>query len=88
MKGKSSKKGIKLGLPIIVIVVTFVIAQLAYNFIFGDPSHFMGNSNENQPLPGDYFGIVYKGGPIVPILMTINMVLLTFVVERLLPLCG
>lgn len=86
MEKKSSKKGIKLGLPMVVIVVTFVIAQLAYNLIFGDPSHFMGNSHENQPLPGDYFGIIYKGGPIVPILMTINMVLLTFVVERFIAL--
>jgi len=83
MKQKSVKKGFQIGLPMIVIGVTFIIALLAYNFIFGNPANFMGSDNANQPLPGNYFGIIYKGGPIVPILMTINMVLLTFVVERL-----
>lgn len=82
MKGKSSKKGIRVELPVIVIVITLAIAILAFKFIFGDASHFMGNNNENQPLAGDYFGMIYKGGPIVPLLMCLLMTVLTFSVER------
>jgi biopolymer transport protein ExbB len=48
----------------------------------GDGSHFIGGDSKNAPLPGDYFGTVYKGGFIVPILMTLLLTVLTFVVER------
>jgi len=79
---KQSKAKFKISLPLIVIFVAFGVAISAYNFIFGDPANFMGNDNANQPLPGNYFGIIYKGGVIVPVLMTIMMTMLTFVVER------
>lgn len=84
MKNKvNSKKGsFKIQLPVVVILAALIIAFLAYNFIFGDPSNFQGNNPENQPIPGNYFGIVYKGGFIVPILITLFLIVLTFSVER------
>lgn len=84
MKKKSfiSRVASNIGLPAIVIVVAFIVSQLAFNLVFGDPGNFQGQSNENQPLAGNYFGIIYKGGFIVPILMTLNMIVLTFCVER------
>jgi biopolymer transport protein ExbB len=84
MKKKSiiSEVASNIGLPAVVIVVAFLVSELAFNFVFGDPSHFQGGNNANQPLAGDYFGIIFKGGFIVPILMTLNMVVLTFCVER------
>ena len=84
MKKKSfiSRVGSEVGLPAIVIVVSMLVSILAFNFIFGDPSNFQGANNDNQPLAGNYFGIIYKGGFIVPILMCLNMVVLTFCVER------
>ena len=72
----------KIELPIVVILVSFTIAILAYNLFFGSPSNFQGNNPENQPIPGNYFGIIYKGGFIVPILMTVLLIVLTFSVER------
>jgi len=68
--------------PAFVIPVLFVVAVATYMFIFGDGSHFQGGNNENQPLAGDYFGIVYKGGPIVPILFTCFLIVLVFSIER------
>jgi biopolymer transport protein ExbB len=84
MKKKSffGKLGSEIGLPAIVILVALLVSIFAFNFVFGDPSHFQGNDNANQPIAGNYFGIIYKGGFIVPILMTLNMVVLTFCVER------
>jgi len=79
---KKSKRKFKLGLTAIVILVTLAIAILAYLFIFGDPSNFQGNSRDNLPLPNNYFGIIYKGGIIVPLLMCVMLVMLTFSVER------
>ncbi|MGV8091635.1 MAG: MotA/TolQ/ExbB proton channel family protein [Mangrovibacterium sp.] len=80
---KNSKKGSGFaGLPVVVILVGLTVSILAYIFIFGDPSNFQGNNPENQPIPGNYFGIIYKGGFIVPILMTLLLIVLTFSVER------
>jgi biopolymer transport protein ExbB len=72
----------KVGFTSVVILITFVIAILAYIFIFGDSSNFQGNSRQNLPLPNNYFGIIYKGGPIVPVLICIMLVMLTISVER------
>jgi biopolymer transport protein ExbB len=51
--------------------------------VFGDPSHFIDNNPANNPLTGDYIGIVYKGGIVVPFLMTLFLVVITFYLERL-----
>jgi len=72
--------GISAGL---ILIILFVIAILIFMFVMGDGSHFEGGTNEGHPLPGDYFGIVYKGGVIVPVLMTCFLTALTFSIERL-----
>ncbi len=51
-------------------------------FVFGDASHFQDGDNTKEPLPGDYFGTVYKGGFIVPILFTCFLTVLVFSIER------
>jgi biopolymer transport protein ExbB len=66
----------------ITIVVILIIAHLIYHLILGNGANFEGGNNENHPLPGNYLGIVYKGGPIVPILMSMFLMVLTFSIER------
>jgi len=65
-----------------VIPVAFIVSIIVFYMIMGDPSHFQGNDPENSPIPGDYFGTVYKGGFIVPILMTLLLTVITFSIER------
>ena len=72
--------GISAGL---ILIILFVIAVAIFSFVMGDGSHFEGGTNEGHPLPGDYFGIVYKGGVIVPVLMTCFLTALTFSIERI-----
>jgi biopolymer transport protein ExbB len=50
--------------------------------VLGDPSHFQGGDNTGHPLPGDYFGVVYRGGPIVGFLISLAMMVITFSIER------
>ncbi len=50
--------------------------------MLGDGSHFQGGDNENANLPGDYMGIVFKGGYLVPILIALLMMVVTFAIER------
>ena len=68
----------------LVIPIAFVVAYLLYSQVMGNGSHFQGGDPTKEAKEGDYLGIIYKGGVIVPILMTCLLVLLTFVVERLL----
>jgi biopolymer transport protein ExbB len=68
--------------PILVIPVLLVIAYLVYTFICGDSSHFVDGDHEKGPKSGDYFGIVYEGGPIVPLLFTCFLTVLVFSIER------
>ncbi len=66
----------------LTIVFIFIIAVLIYMFILGDGSHFQGGSHDNDPLPGDYMGTVYKGGVVVPVLMTMFLCVIVFSIER------
>jgi len=81
-KGKKEKKGIQLQFAAFVIPVALVVAIIIYKFVMGDPSHFQGGNSENNPNPGDYFGTIYKGGFIVPILICLLLTVISFCIER------
>lgn len=66
----------------LVIVISMAIGVVIYLYVLGDPGHFEGNSVANHPKKGDFLGIVYKGGWIVPILISILLIILTFSIER------
>jgi len=66
----------------IVIPAALIIAFLVFKFILGNPANFMENNPENLPLPGNYLGTIYKGGFIVPILMALLIIVITFSIER------
>ncbi|HEY0669823.1 MAG TPA: MotA/TolQ/ExbB proton channel family protein, partial [Sphingobacteriaceae bacterium] len=65
------------------IVLCLVIAFLLWKFVMGSPSNFEGGDPENgHPLPGNYFGMVYKGGYVVPVLMGLFLMVIVFSFER------
>ena len=66
----------------ILIPVALIIAFLVYKFILGDPSHFEDGNPEGHPHPGDYLGMMYKGGPMVPVLMSTFLIVVAVVIER------
>lgn len=82
MSQTKSGSGIQGMLAAIVIPLTLVIAIVIYKFIMGNPSNFQDNNPNLNPLPGNFLGIIYKGGMIVPLLMCLLMVVITFVIER------
>ena len=69
---------------VIVIILALVISVLIFKFVLGHGSNFEEGNNELHPLKGNYLGMVYKGGWIVPVLMSLLLVTLTFSVERIL----
>lgn len=70
--------------PVFVIPILLVLGILVYVYICGDSSHFIDGDHEKGPKNGDYFGVVYKGGFIVPILFTCFLTMLVFSIERFL----
>jgi biopolymer transport protein ExbB len=73
---------LKSGFAAVVIPLEIVIAIIIYLYVLGDGSNFQGGDHANHPLPGNYLGIVYKGGPIVPMLLSLLMMVITFGIER------
>lgn len=78
-KENSKGSGIFAGLAIVICIV---IGWLLFLFVMGDGSNFEGGDNAGHPLPGNYFGMVYKGGYIVPFLMSMFLMVLVFSIER------
>lgn len=82
--GKSSADGFKSLFAGLVIILALVVSIVVYMFVFGDPNNFEGSDPANHPLPGNYLGVIHKGGVIVPLLLAINLIVIIFSVERFL----
>mgnify|MGYP001417894945 CR=1 FL=1 len=68
------------------IIIALLVSLYLYFQVMGSPTNFEGGNPKGQPLPGDYLGIIYKGGYIVPLLMTIVLTLVIFTFERFITL--
>ncbi|MFN5379516.1 MAG: MotA/TolQ/ExbB proton channel family protein [Bacteroidota bacterium] len=66
----------------IVIPLCLVVAILIFMFILGNPANFIDNNPANHPKQGNYLGVVYKGGYIVPLLMSMAIMVIVFSIER------
>jgi biopolymer transport protein ExbB len=65
------------------IVICIVVGIILWKFVMGNSSNFEGGDAENgHPLPGNYFGMVYKGGAVVPVLMGLFLMVVVFSFER------
>ena len=65
-----------------ILVVTGI---LIYKFVLGSPSNFEGGDPNNHPVQegvGHILGLIYKGGFIVPILLSLVLMSITFSIER------
>ena len=82
MKSKNRFLKFQSAFSALVIPVSFIIAEIVFHVVLGSGSHFQGNSNANAPIPGDFLGVIYKGGFIVPVIMTLLLTVLSFSLER------
>lgn len=64
------------------ILIAFIVSLLLFFYVMGDGANFEGGNPEMAPLPGNYLATIYKGGMIVPILMTCVLTILIFTFER------
>lgn len=72
--------------PYLAIPLCFAAAVVVYMFYFGDPSNFVDNDPSKDPLPGNYAGTIFKGGWVVPVLLTLFFTVIVMVIERFITL--
>ena len=68
------------------IIVALAVSAYLFIFIMGSPVNFEGGNPDGHPLPGNYLGIIYKGGFVVPVLISCVIIVLIFAVERIITL--
>jgi biopolymer transport protein ExbB len=81
-KGGSLGEALRSVFTVGAMIVAFAFSYFLYKVVFGNPLFFEGGNPDGHPLPGNYLAIIYKGGVIVPFLITLNLVLIIFAVER------
>jgi biopolymer transport protein ExbB len=81
--GQSLKDAMSSVFAVSSLLIALAVAIVVFVFVMGDKGNFQGDNPEGSPLPGNFLGMIYKGGFIVPLLITSILVLLTFTFERL-----
>jgi len=84
--GSSIKEALQNVFAASAILIAFIVSYYLFTTVMGNPVNFEGGNPDGSPLPGNYLGIIYKGGLIVPILMTCVLVLIIFTFERFITL--
>lgn len=82
METKKQKK-VKKARSVSAALVIFgcaIVAVCFFLFVCGDPSGF---NEKGAPLPGNFFATMYKGGFVVPIILTLMLTVLALTVERI-----
>jgi biopolymer transport protein ExbB len=85
-KGQSLGEALRSAMNIVAILAAFAVSVWVYLYVFGNPVNFEGGNPMGHPKQGNFLGIIYKGGFIVPILMTINLLVFIFTIERFISL--
>lgn len=67
--------------PVVIMVVALIVSWLVFIFVFGAESNFT-DATKATAKPGNYLGIVYHGGVVVPFLMSMFIIVIAFSIER------
>src|SRR5690606_1549402 len=75
---KSTKKG-GLNAPITIIILILIALGIFYG-LFGSTGNFEGETTDGHPK--NFMGIIYKGGVIIPFLMSFFLMVIVFGIDR------
>jgi biopolymer transport protein ExbB len=63
-------------------VACFILAVCFYKFVLGNPDNFVGGDPANAVKDGSLLGTVYKGGIVVPVIITLLFTVIALSIER------
>jgi len=81
-QGSSFKDALQSVFAASAIVVAYIVCHILFHSVMGNPVNFEGGNPAGHALEGNFLGIIYKGGFVVPILMACTLIVLIFFVER------
>ncbi|MEM7036997.1 MAG: MotA/TolQ/ExbB proton channel family protein [Bacteroidota bacterium] len=73
---------LKAWFPAIVVVLSIVVAFAVFYTVFASPDNFEGG-DAVKGHPVNFFGVVYKGGFVIPFGMAVHLMMWVFFIERL-----
>ncbi len=73
------------GFAAIVIPATVLVAILIYTFILGASGNFV-DAEKHTPKTGNFLGMIYTGGLVVPVLISLFLMVWIFFFERIITL--
>ncbi|MBB1148864.1 MULTISPECIES: MotA/TolQ/ExbB proton channel family protein [unclassified Myroides] len=68
----------------LAVVLCIVFGYIIWEFVMGNPANFENGDPAGHPLPGNFMGMVYKGGPVVAVLIGLLTMTIVFSIERFL----
>ena len=71
---------------VILFVIAFVASVAIYETVFGNEANFVPGSNREKVAPGSIMGMIYTGGPLVALLITLSIMDIAIIIERSLSL--
>jgi len=80
------KPNIRLDISLVVIPLSVVAAYFLYHYVFGHPDNFVDGDPAREPIDNNVLGVIYKGGPIVILLISFQLIMVVYVIERFLAL--
>lgn len=83
MENKKTVKEVKKSRGVsafLVVVVCLILAELFFFFVLGNPNNFEDQNPDNHPI--NLLGSMFKGGFVVPIILTLLLTVLVLSVER------
>lgn len=81
-KSKNITQTLSSTVGVAVIVLSLVVSYFIYHNVLGHPDNFIGGNPENEPVEGNYLGVIYKGSSIVIVQLSFILILLTYSIER------
>lgn len=68
---------------LIVIALSLVVGYAIFYLILGNPDNFLDPLLRREPKPGNILGTIFTGGPLVGLLMSLIIISICFVFERI-----
>ncbi|KUF42072.1 MotA/TolQ/ExbB proton channel family protein [Myroides marinus] len=66
----------------LAVVFCILFGYIIWKFVMGAPSNFENGDPNGHPLPGNFMGMVYKGGIVVAALIGLLTMTIVFSIER------
>jgi biopolymer transport protein ExbB len=76
------KDKFNLSLSLFVIPLALIAAYFIYHYVLGQPGNFVDGDPSKEPINNNVLGVIYKGGPIVILLISFQLIMLVYAIER------